>query len=115
MLEKFKFWKHKEPELPDNLPPIPGAPDLPAEMPPIGAPAPPAGIPAAPGIPAGPPMEPTPSPAFQQMEQMSGSAQEKDMQLIAAKLDVLKAQLDNITQRLDRLESLAQESGKVRW
>lgn len=99
-LEKFKFWKHKEPELPPEMPAdTPGTP-LPTGLEPTPTP----------NIPP-----PGPEPAFQQMEQMSGSAQDKDMQLIGAKLDVLKAQLDNITQRLEHLERLVQESGKVKW
>lgn len=40
----------------------------------------------------------------------------KDLQLINAKLDVLKATLDNINQRLERLEKIAAgEQTATRW
>ncbi|HSU72887.1 MAG TPA: hypothetical protein VLJ21_03500 [Candidatus Binatia bacterium] len=92
MLEKFKFWKHDEafhPEEPPALPPL-------QQMEPLG---------------------PAQDPNFQQMSQLTNHTSEKDLELIAAKLDVLKAQLDNILQRLDRIERSAQkpEPERIRW
>lgn len=93
MLEKFKFWKHEEmPHMEDAAP----MPPL-QQMEPLG---------------------PAQDPNFQQMSQLSNHTSEKDLELIAAKLDVLKAQLDNILQRLDRIERSAQdkqEPNRVRW
>jgi hypothetical protein len=90
MLEKFKFWKHEEPDLMHQ-----------PELPPLQQ------------------MEPLPpsqDPNFQQMSQLSNHTSEKDLELIAAKLDVLKAQMDNILQRLDRLErSLQEKPERIRW
>lgn len=91
MLEKFKFWKHEEPT--GDLESFP-APDLsgpPPSMPPL-------------------PSEPSP---FQQMAQLSPQTN-RDAELITAKLDVLKAQLDNIMQRLDHLERSI-EGNKTKW
>lgn len=88
MLEKFKFWKHEEP-----TPELESLPDMsnPAPLPPL-------------------PSEPSP---FQQMAQLSPQ-NNRDAELITAKLDVLKAQLDNIMQRLDHLERSLQEN-KQKW
>lgn len=90
MLEKFKFWKHTpEPsmgleQLPPDLGPMPGAqPDF-----------------------------SRPDPAFQQLSQLTPKANDKDLELINAKLDVIKAQLDAIMQRLDRQE---QKRETTRW
>ncbi len=70
---------------------------------PGGSPMP--GAPVAPNL--GPPTE-EPKPAASMMQQ-SGSL-EKDIMLLSAKLDSLKALLDNINQRLANIERIAQES-----
>ena len=95
MLEKFRFWKKQDLEFP------PGelqqfAPSM------EQAPTPPL-----------PTLEPAQQPQFQQsaQQQLPGS---KDLEVIAAKLDLLKAQLDNIIQRLEHLERGAQEP-KFKW
>ena len=86
MLESFKFWKH-EPLEPGSLEPIPSV-DTSGLVAPVESP-------------------------FQQMAQLSKTS-DKDLELISAKLDVLKAQLDNIIQRLDRLEQ-KEKTDRVKW
>jgi hypothetical protein len=92
MLESFKFWKHEEPGQmePGSLEPIPGVDTS--------------------GL-----VAPAENP-FQQMSQLTKTS-DKDLELISAKLDVLKAQLDNIIQRLDRLEQKEQQNKveRVKW
>jgi|GEM_PF-6835974 len=93
MLEKFKFWKHEEMPHAEALPPIPNLPPM-------------------------EPLAPAQDPNFQQMAQISNRTSDKDLELISAKLDVLKAQLDNIMQRLERIERQSQdkqEVPRVRW
>ncbi|MEK6849585.1 MAG: hypothetical protein AABY01_03370 [Nanoarchaeota archaeon] len=93
MLEKFKFWKHEEP---GTLEPYPQDQGMPMNQP----------------LPPLPQMPSEPSP-FQQMAQLSPQTN-RDAELITAKLDVLKAQLDNIMQRLDHLER-SLEAPKTKW
>ena len=89
MLENFKFWKREEPMEPGSLEPIPSV-DTSGLIAPADNP-------------------------FQQMSQLTKTS-DKDLELISAKLDVLKAQLDNIIQRLDRLEQKEQPRvEKVKW
>lgn len=95
MLEKLKFWKHNEPDLthPEQFAPLPPMPTLSPE-----------------------PLGPAQDPNFRQMSQLTTHTSEKDLELISAKLDVLKAQLDNIMQRLDRMERAPEkEPARVRW
>jgi hypothetical protein len=96
MLEKFKFWKHEEQELPPmQFEPTPTPSLQPME-----------------------PLGPSQDPNFQHMSSLTQRTSEKDLELIGAKLDVLKAQLDNIVQRLDHLERTLQENKempRVRW
>lgn len=65
------------------------------------------------GLGAGfPPMQQPAAPSLQsypQQAEMKQLSLEKDIQLISAKLDSLKAILDNISQRLTNLERIAQE------
>ena len=92
MLEKLKFWKHEEPEMMhEQFAPLPPMPTLPQE-----------------------PLGPSQDPNFRQMSQLANHTSEKDLELINAKLDVLKAQLENIMQRLDRMERSA-EPARARW
>ncbi|MBI4144585.1 hypothetical protein HY493_00070 [Candidatus Woesearchaeota archaeon] len=98
MLEQFKFWKRKDELPPGELQPYPtGMEQTPLQP-----------------IPSLEPAGPSQDANFQQMAQLTSKTGEKDLELIAAKLDVLKAQLDNVMQRLDHLERTLQES-KVRW
>ena len=56
---------------------------------------------------------PSPAPAppgFAQPLQEATTTLEKDIQLLSAKLDSLKAILDNINQRLANIERIAHES-----
>jgi len=47
--------------------------------------------------------------SFGEMRQASGSMQSKDTELILAKLDAIKAILENLSQRVQNLESKQQE------
>ena len=104
-MDKIFFWKHKEKPLEtphelglgkehdlglglkeEPLPPMPGQPSTPGVPPPS------------------PP--PSATSAFAQPQQSI----DKDIQLLSAKLDSLKAILDNINQRLANIERIAQES-----
>lgn len=119
IIHKLKFWKHEE-----ELPPLP-------EIPSIGE----KKIPE-PGHFAGLGIEPLhdESPSFAQpssplsftptfsapQPQQPSFAGDKDFQLLNAKLDTIRAQLENISQRLERIERIAneaqqQEKEVVRW
>ena len=108
LLDKLMFWKkHDEPALPEPVPSM--------EPPGMEQPAPPGmehlGMPpSGPGInepPAAPPEQHIPA-AFAQAEQaqqpQQGMSSDQQMQLISSKLDTIKAQLETVLQRLDRLE-----------
>jgi len=114
VMDKLKFWrKHEEPEIPEPQMPSmepgatpPGMDQQAGGMPPgmehLGMP------PSGPGInepPAAPPEQHVPT-AFAQLEQpaQQGMSTEQQLQLISSKLDTIKAQLETILQRLDRLE-----------
>ena len=117
LLEKVMFWKKKEPEL--ELGKYPGLETVPpgAEMPAMG-PAPAPGI-TEPPAPTGPspleeigPAPPPPTPlgrpsavpaptAFQPPAAVSPGG---DMQMVNVKLDTLKALLESINTRLERME-----------
>ena len=117
---KWKFWKKEEapPEMP--MPQDLGPPDMgmPQEMKPPGLEG--LGMPeSAPGIDQPPlaPMEPMPSaqPAFAQ-QQPAGMSTEQQLQLISSKLDTLKAQMDVVLQRLERMEHNKEQSPyQQRW
>ncbi len=96
MLEKLVFWKKQDD---GGLPPL----DMPGtDVPPL-EPFRPMNHPLA----EPPPFTPsTPSAPFSQSPNM----QDKDLQLISAKLDTIKAQLENLNQRLARIERIAEAS-----
>ena len=103
MLDKLKFWK-KEEEMPSEYP-RPSELSVqeqsaPMDMEHMGMPRP------APGI-TEPPMEPSvPSAAFPQPQafQQAAMSSDQQLQLISSKLDTIKAQLETVLQRLERLE-----------
>ena len=118
MLDFLKFWKKKEemPEFPEAGMPETGMHDMPGEFP---------GISASPGFeptssmaPEQPPMfgrEAAEAPrSFEQAEptafgapsfsRPSAQSSDKDFQLINAKLDSIKASIDGLHQRLDKME-----------
>lgn len=126
MLDFLKFWKKSEgmPKFPDEGPPDFGAQGMPSELPPE-VPGEFPGVSAAPGFeptsamaPEQPPVfgrEPAESPrAFEQAEPTALSApsfgrqsapnSDKEFQLINAKLDSIKASIDGLHQRLDKME-----------
>lgn len=54
----------------------------------------------------------------QNMQQNNGAGSSRDMELISAKLDAIKAMLENVNQRLINIENLAnaeQKKDEVRW
>lgn len=123
ILDKAMFWKKKEDDLggiklPDfagSLTPLEntrntGLPNMDTALPPM----PPHD--SAPSRPAfaqesSLSMPQSQSPYAQQFpspQQQSSPVDSKDIQLISVKLDVIKAELDNISQRLARLEKMAE-------
>ncbi|OYT32509.1 hypothetical protein DRJ22_02735 [Candidatus Woesearchaeota archaeon] len=134
-LSKLMFWKKEGApplEAPPELPPLPdlGKPaDLgppPSEMPPslglpsekpsaeFTPPASPAHVPESlPGL-----EEPSPSGFAQsRFAPPSAPASADKLEIISAKLDTLKAQLDSVLQRLERLEQFSKEEHlyRQRW
>lgn len=132
MLDFLKFWKKKEPSLPES-------PDItPPEMP--GLNSKPSGFGAEPDLGAKPQdlgarpsgsdfprpaagLAPEQAPGFRareaslEMPSPPGAAEEpaaKDFQLINAKLDTIKAGIDHINARLDKLEK-KEEKEIVAW
>jgi len=113
LMDKIKFWKKEE------MPPEEGPPEM--TPPPMHAPAEQLGMPPAAGI-TEPPHEVPP--AFPQPEAFQHAAQatqpqmshNQEMQLISSKLDTIKAQLETVLQRLERLEKKEESSPyQQRW
>jgi len=109
------FWKHKDPEFGSEM-----GTDLGLEGPKLGlrqeadlglgleqTPLPET---ISPGVP--PPMRETPAAAPQSFGQAQAPQPEynKDLEIVSAKLDALKASLDSMNQRLANLEHIARES-----
>ena len=103
ILGKLQFWKRDELALGDELAMPKG--NLPADE--LGM--------ESPGLPKTPQMAP-PEPAYpaeprpymqQQQQPQYNYGQNRDLELVAAKLDALKATLENINQRLANIERLA--------
>jgi hypothetical protein len=122
LMDKLKFWKKEEvppeiPAMPDIPPPMagqPGPPPMPGSMEQMGMPTPMPGL-------TEPPQEippafetPAAPQAFAQQQQTMSSDQQ--MQLISSKLDTIKAQLETVLQRFDRLERKNEEHPyQQRW
>ncbi len=121
LLDKLKFWKKEEPagfEL-GKYPALEAGPALPGQPMPGGMPGmiPPSGLtemptedfgpapfpPAMRGQPSFAPAQPMAPP-----QAMPGADVSRDMQVVQAKLDTLKALLDSVISKLDRLERAQQ-------
>lgn len=130
VLDKLKFWKKEEFE-DFKLPEAPASPAAPAPepfgadgmAPPSPASPPPSGLPDFPGherpLPSEsqqPPDQPFIPQSFQERQDFSKSPVRPDsqMDLISSKLDTIKAQLESVIQRLDRLEQGSRPYQK-RW
>ena len=102
LLDKIMFWKKEEEPLPEFPAPAemtPAEPSAPMGMEHFGMPRPMPGV-------TEPPVEApafAPPQSFQQQQQFAPST-EQQLQLISSKLDTIKAQLETVLQRLDRLE-----------
>jgi hypothetical protein len=120
VMDKLKFWKKEEvPEFPKPADFAMQEQQMPGGMEQMGVPR------SIPGI-NEPPMEgQTSSPfaqppqtfpqAFQQQQQFAGTT-EQQLQLISSKLDTIKAQLETVLQRLERLEKKEDLSSyQQRW
>lgn len=55
------------------------------------------------------PFTPPPIPTIQPLQQVQPSITSKDIEIISAKLDAIKAMLDNLNQRIANLERIARE------
>jgi len=121
IFDKLRFWKKKPAPLPDigggddlGLPPLPGEEGA-TGYGAYGAPIEPAGYPP-------PAWMPTPVTPMQHAAYQPVSPQEvtnKDLEIISAKLDSIRANLDAINQRLANLERVAyaekDKYERIRW
>jgi hypothetical protein len=130
MFDFMKFWKKKDdleiPAMPADDPNL-GMPG--ADMPGLEGAPPMPGAPGMEGPPPMPGMEPTTAmgpeqpPMFKPAEPLPATpaaqpaAQGQDMQLINAKLDAIKAGIDGLHQRMDKMELEKQKEEKeiVAW
>ena len=107
LMDKLKFWKKEEemPEFPKAAETSPAEQHMPLDVAQMGMPR------AMPGV-TEPPAEPFQQQqfgvqqpqAFGQQQQFAPVSTEQQLQLISSKLDTIKAQLETVLQRLDRLE-----------
>lgn len=126
MFEFLKFWKKKEPEFPgsEGIAPPEKPDDLTARPPAFGAgsdfpgssdfPRPSAGL--APEQPSAFRAQEAPieRPAPPGVASAESPAENKDLQLVNAKLDAIKAGIDHINARLDKMER-KEEKEIVAW
>jgi hypothetical protein len=113
--DKLKFWKKEEemPEYPRTPEISPLEPHMPSGMDQMGMPR------QMPGI-TEPPSEPqaqfgAPQSFGQQQQFQSSMSTEQQLQLISSKLDTIKAQLETVLQRLERLERGESSPYQQRW
>lgn len=101
--EKFGFWKKKKDDTEEIGPPL----DVSGDVPPPGF-----DSPGLDGPTVGAYKEPTPPPSLMQDPSQTHSQKDfaKDLELISAKLDAIKATLDVVVQRLDKAER-----GSPKW
>lgn len=138
VLDKIKFWKKDEFELPADLPPpseIPGITPQGMDVPPMERP-PAFGADFQPDQQSGqsqsfsspvsprpqfsasvqPQFASAPQPQFAQQPSFAPISQDQQLALISSKLDTVKAQLETVLQRLDRLERKGEERPyEQRW
>ncbi len=124
MMDKLKFWK-KEEEMPQEFPRAaefaPSEQHMPGGMEQMGMPRPMPGL-------TEPPVEDFGQQQFSgqvprafaqqqaQQQQFAPVTTEQQLQLISSKLDTIKAQLETVLQRLDRLERKEEPSPyQQRW
>lgn len=112
--DKLKFWKKEEevPEYPRPADMSQSEQNMPAGLEHMGMPRPMPGI-------TEPPSEvqqPFMPQAFGQQQQMqTAMSTEQQLQLISSKLDTIKAQLETVLQRLERLERGEERPYQQRW
>ncbi len=124
LMDKLKFWK-KEEEAPPDLPSPPEMGGPPEAMPPpsldvMGMPRPMPGVTEPPGAaptpPTGGPFAAQPEIPKPEAFAQAAAPADQQFQLISSKLDTIKAQLETILQRLDRLEQKnGQSPYQQRW
>ena len=122
-VDKLKFWKHEEaPEYPSAPEMSPSEQQVPTGMDQMGMPR------QMPGV-NEPPMDAqtgnpfAQSPQFQQPQSFqqafgqpsAGMSTDQQLQLISSKLDTIKAQLETVLQRLERLERKDESPYQQRW
>ncbi len=113
-MDKLKFWKKEE-----EVPEYPRAPEIsqsesqmPAGMEQMGMPRPMAGL-TEPPVDQQQPFMPQ---SFGQQQQFQATmSTEQQLQLISSKLDTIKAQLETVLQRLERLERGEERPYQQRW
>ena len=120
ILDKAMFWKKKEDDIGIKLPDFGGGLTPFENTKNAGLPNMDNALPPMPSHDSAPPRpafaqesslsmpQPQSSYAQQFSQQQSQPIDSKDLQLISIKLDVIKAELDNISQRLARLEKMAE-------
>lgn len=97
------------PEYPKSPELSPQAPQMPAGMEQMGMPRP------MPGISEPPIEEQFSAPRAFAQQQYAGMSTEQQLQLISSKLDTIKAQLETVLQRLERLERGEERPYQQRW
>jgi len=110
--DKLKFWKKEEemPEYPRTPEISPSEPHMPSGMDQMGMPR------QMPGITETPTEQPSFSQqSFGQQQFQSSMSTEQQLQLISSKLDTIKAQLETVLQRLERLERGESSPYQQRW
>jgi hypothetical protein len=107
LMDKLKFWK-KEEEMPSEFPKAaefaPPEQQAPMGMEQMGMPRPMPGITEPPAEFGQQVPQAFPQPQSFSQQQQFAPTTEQQLQLISSKLDTIKAQLETVLQRLDRLE-----------
>ncbi len=111
--DKLKFWKKEEvPEYPRTAEISQPEQHMPAGMEQMGMPRPMPGV-------TEPPFEQqqqfVPQAFGQQQQVQSAMSTDQQLQLISSKLDTIKAQLETVLQRLERLERGEERPYQQRW
>ena len=120
MMDKLKFWKKEEetpPEFPRAAEFAPPEQSMPGGMEQMGMPRPMPGLTEPPSEDFGQQQFGVQAPrAFAQQQQFVPVTTEQQLQLMSSKLDTIKAQLETVLQRLERLERKEEQSPyQQRW